>query len=138
MKMHCHQTVRLGVISGAAINSLTNDSRGEQWMARHCVAASWSAEVTQVKLIIGSVLLWVLIVSLCAHADSPRITRPFWAIFVTITDKTTGERMKKDEIVPDLRFDDRAQCESIVAKAGSIPDNHDLATVLTCRQITGV
>jgi chromate reductase, NAD(P)H dehydrogenase (quinone) len=26
--------------------------------------------------------------------------------------------MKKDEIVPDLRFDDRAQCESIVVKAG--------------------
>jgi hypothetical protein len=32
----------------------------------------------------------------------------------------------------------RAQCESIVAKSGSIPDNHDLPTVLTCRQITGV
>jgi hypothetical protein len=107
-------------------------------MARNCVAASWGAEVTQVKLIIGSVLVWGLIVSVCAHADSAKITRPFWAIFVTITDKTTGERMKKDEIVPDLRFDDRSQCESIVAKAGSIPDNHDLATVLTCRQITGV
>jgi hypothetical protein len=62
----------------------------------------------------------------------------FWAIFVTVTDKTTVERVKKDEIVPDLRFDDKAQWESSVAKAGPIPDNHDLATVLTCRQITGV
>jgi hypothetical protein len=28
--MHYHRTLRFGVISGAAINSLTNDSRGEQ------------------------------------------------------------------------------------------------------------
>jgi hypothetical protein len=52
-----------------------------EWMARNCVTASWGAEVTQVKLIIGAVLVWELIVSLCAHADCAKITRPFWAIF---------------------------------------------------------
>ena len=87
------------------------------------------------QVIIGSVLVWGLIVSLCAHADSAKITRPFWAIFVTVTDKTTGERMRKDEIVPDLRFDDRAQCESIVAKAGYLsPDHRRLRLALS---ITG-
>jgi hypothetical protein len=45
----------IGVISGAGINSLTNDSRGEQWMARNCVTAPWGAEVTQVELIRGEV-----------------------------------------------------------------------------------
>jgi hypothetical protein len=55
-----------------------------------------------------------------------------------MTDKTTGERTKWEEIVSDLRFNDRAQCNLIVTQAGSTRDGHDLATVLTRRQITSI
>jgi hypothetical protein len=90
------------------------------------------------KSMIGLVFGWGLLVSLWAHADGAEISRPFWVIVVTVTDKTTGERTKWEEIVSDLRFNDRAQCELIVTQAGSICDGHDLATVLTCRQITSI
>jgi hypothetical protein len=72
------------------------------------------------KSMIGLVFGWGLLVSLWAHADGAEISRPFWVI------------------VSDLRFNDRAQCELIVTQAGSTRDGHDLATVLTCRQITSI
>jgi hypothetical protein len=90
------------------------------------------------KAAIALVLLWGLVVSLCAHADSARITRPVWVIVLTITDKTTGKRVKEHEIGSELRFDDRAQCESIVAKAGPLPDSHFFVTVMTCRELTRI
>jgi hypothetical protein len=90
------------------------------------------------KSMIGLVFGWGLQVSLWAHADSAEISRPFWVIVVTVTDKTTGERTKWEEIVSDLRFNDRAQCELIVTQTGSIRDSHDFATFLTCRQITSI
>jgi hypothetical protein len=90
------------------------------------------------KSMIGLVFGWGLLVSLWAHADGAEISRPFWVIVVTVTDKTTGERTKWEEIFSDLRLNDRAQCESIITKAGSMRDGHDLATVLTCRQIISI
>jgi hypothetical protein len=90
------------------------------------------------KSMIGSVFGWGPLVSLWANVDGAEISRPFSVIVVTVTDKTTGERTKWEEIVSDLRFNDRAQCELIVTQAGSTRDGHDLATVLTCRQIISI
>jgi hypothetical protein len=90
------------------------------------------------KSMIGLVFGWGMLVSLWAHADGAAISRPFWVIVVMVTDKTTGERKQWEEIVTDLRFNDRAECELIATKAGSIRDGHDLATVLTCRQIISI
>jgi hypothetical protein len=38
----------------------------------------------------GLVFGWGLLVSLWARADGAEISRPFWVIVVTVTDKTTG------------------------------------------------
>jgi hypothetical protein len=61
--------------------------------------------------------------------------RPVWTIIVAITDKTTGERIEECELDSELRFDDRSQCESIVAKISPLPDSHFFASALTCRTL---
>jgi hypothetical protein len=88
------------------------------------------------KAAIALVLLWGWLAGLCAHADSTIITRPVWVIVLTITDKTTGERLEERELDTELRFKDRAQCELILTKAGPIPDSHFFATAMTCRELT--
>jgi hypothetical protein len=92
--------------------------------------------VAQVKMAIVLALLCGLALGPYAHADGAKITRTVWIIVVTITDRSTGERIEERELDSDLRFGGRGQCESIVAKAGLLPDNHLLSTVLTCREIT--
>jgi hypothetical protein len=91
------------------------------------------------KMAISLALLsWGLVVSLWAHADSAPVTHPVWVIVMTITNVTTGEQIEEQELDPELEFDDLAQCESIVAKAGPIPESHELATVLACREVSRI
>ena len=90
------------------------------------------------KVAITLVLLWGLVVSLCAHAESTKITRPVWVIVLTITDKTTGERLEERQLDSELIFEDRAQCELILTKAGPVHDSHFFATVMTCRELTRI
>jgi hypothetical protein len=91
------------------------------------------------KVAIVWALLWALVVSPCAHADSAKIARPQWAIVMTITDRTTGAQLKQRELDSELKFEDRSECELIVAKVGPIvPSNDNLAVVLTCREVTRI
>jgi hypothetical protein len=90
------------------------------------------------NLTIAFALLWALLVSPCAHADSAKIARTQWTIVMTITDRTTGAQLKQRELDTELEFDDVAQCESIVARVGPIADDHSLAIVLTCREVTRI
>jgi hypothetical protein len=91
------------------------------------------------KMAIPLALLWGLVVSPSAHADSAKIARPQWAIVLTITDRTTGTQLKQRELDSELKFDDRSECELIVAKVGPIvPPSDDLAVVLTCREVTPI
>jgi hypothetical protein len=90
------------------------------------------------KVTIALILLWGLVVSPCAHADTTKLTRPRWAIVMTVTDRTSGELLEQRELDTELEFDDVAQCESIVARVGPIADDHSLAIVLTCREVTRI
>jgi hypothetical protein len=70
--------------------------------------------------------------------DSTKITDPVWTIVVTITDKATGKRLDEGELDPGLRFADRSQCESILAKVSPLFDRRSFASALTCRKVTPV
>jgi hypothetical protein len=91
------------------------------------------------KVAIVWALLWALVVSPRAHADSAKIARPQWTIVMTITDRTTGAQLKRRQLDTELEFDDPSECELIVAKVGPIASpGHNLAVVLTCREITRI
>jgi len=91
------------------------------------------------KVAIALVLFWWLAVGPHAHADSARITRPVWVIVLTITDRATGVQLAQSELNSRLEFDDRARCESIVAKAApAMPSSEDFIPVLTCREVTRI
>jgi hypothetical protein len=81
------------------------------------------------------VLLCGSLVSTCAHADDAKVTQPHWAIFLTITDLTTGAQLVQDELDSRLEFDDPNKCKSIVARVGPIPTSGDFAAALTCRKV---
>jgi hypothetical protein len=77
-------------------------------------------------------------VGLHVHADDAKVTRPVWVIVVTLTNRTTGKRVREDELDPEMRFDNQAQCERLVAQTGAIPGTDDFLVVLTCRLLTSV
>jgi hypothetical protein len=66
------------------------------------------------------------------------ITHPVWIIVVTITDKATGERIEERELDSELRFDDRSESESIVARVSTLSASDFFASVLTCRNLTSM
>ena len=70
------------------------------------------------------------------QAREARIERPHWVIILTLTDRMTGAQFEQRELDPDLQFDDRAQCQSIVAEVGAIPATDHFAAVLTCKKVT--
>ena len=77
-------------------------------------------------------------VSLHVHADDAKVTRPVWVIVVTLTNRTTGKRVREHELDPEMRFDDQVECERLVTQAGPIPGTDDFSVVLTCRLLTSV
>ena len=87
------------------------------------------------KWTIPLVLLCGLLVSMCAHADDAKGTRPRWVIVLTVTDLTTGARFEQGELNPELEFDDPIKCKSIVARIGPIPTRGNFALALTCRKV---
>ena len=96
------------------------------------------AHVSPLKMVWMSCLFGAPAVSLHVHADDAKVTRPVWVIVVTLTNRTTGKRVREDELDPEMRFDNQAQCERLVAQAGSIPGTDDFSVVLTCRLLISV
>jgi hypothetical protein len=105
-----------------------------RWL-RSNSTAPFGAKVPQMKRAIALVLLFGVLLSMCAHADEAQVTRPRWVIFLTITDRTTGEQVEQHELEVDLTFEDLSHCQSFVALVGPIPSRGDFAAVLTCREI---
>ena len=85
---------------------------------------------------IAVVLLPGLLVGQHTQAREARIERPHWVIILTLTDRFTGAQFEQQELDPNLQFDDRAQCQSIVAEVGAIPATDHFSAVLTCRKVT--
>jgi hypothetical protein len=96
------------------------------------------AHVSPLKVMCMLFLFGAPAASLHVHADDAKVTRPVWVIVVTLTNRTTGKRVREDELGPEMRFDDQAQCEWLVAQAGPIPGTDDFSVVLTCRLLTSV
>jgi hypothetical protein len=93
------------------------------------------AKVACMKWVIPLVLLWGLLVNMCAHADDAKVTQPHWIIILTITDLITGAQLVQDELDSRLEFDDPIKCKSMVARIGPIPTSGDFAAALTCRKV---
>ena len=85
---------------------------------------------------IAVALLPGLLVGQHTQAREARIERPHWVIILTLTDRFTGAQFEQQELDPNLQFDDRAQCQSIVAEVGAIPATDHFSAVLTCRKVT--
>ena len=81
-------------------------------------------------------LLPGLLVGQHTQAREARIERPHWVIILTLTDRFTGAQFEQQELDPNLQFDDRVQCQSIVAEVGAIPATDHFSAVLTCRKVT--
>jgi hypothetical protein len=91
------------------------------------------------KAAIALVLFWWLVVGPHAHAGGARLTRPVWVIVLTITDRATGVPLRESELNSRFEFDDRARCESLVAKAApAMPSSEDFIAVLRCREVTRI
>jgi len=84
----------------------------------------------------GLVLLVVCVlwVSMCAHAEEASAMYRRWSIILKVTDLTTGTTVEQRELDSDLRFDDRMECKSIVAKVGHIPASDHFIAALMCRK----
>jgi hypothetical protein len=83
---------------------------------------------------ISLVLLFGLLVNVCAYSDNAKVTQSRWIIILTIIDRTTGTQLERIELDPRLEFDDPTQCESILARVGPIPSGENFSAVLTCRK----
>jgi hypothetical protein len=87
------------------------------------------------KMAIALVLLFGFLVGQCAHAAESNLRHPHWVIIATIIDRATGERLKQTKLGgPELKFDDPAQCKSIIRKVHPTPSEH-VTAVLTCRKV---
>jgi hypothetical protein len=84
---------------------------------------------------IALLLLCGVLVSVCAHAGTTKVTYPRWVIILTVTDRTTGAQLEQLEVDSELRFDDPIECKSIVAKVGRIPTSDHFAAVLKRRKV---
>ena len=87
------------------------------------------------KWTIPLVLLYGLLVSMCAHADDAKGTHPRWVIVLTVTDLTTGALLEQRELNPGLEYNDPIKCKSIAATVGPIPTRGNFALALTCRKV---
>jgi hypothetical protein len=96
------------------------------------------AHVSPLKVMWMLFLFGAPAVSLRVHADDAKVTRPVWVIVMTLTNRATGKRVREHELDPEMRFDDPAECERLVAQAGAIPGTDDFSVVLTCRLLTSV
>jgi hypothetical protein len=85
---------------------------------------------------VSMALLFGMLAGGHAQARETRIERPHWVIILTLTDRFTGAQFEQQELDPNLQFDDRAQCQSIVAEVGAIPATDHFSAVLTCRKVT--
>jgi len=87
------------------------------------------------KLAMALVLLFGLVVAHGAPADKSDAELPHWVIIATLIDRTTGKRLEESQLQgPELEFDDRATCRSIVARVRPIQNKY-VDTVLTCRKV---
>jgi len=85
-------------------------------------------------LVLVLVVVCVLWVSMCAHAEEASAMHRRWSIILKVTDLTTGATVEQRELDSDLRFDDRMECKSIVAKVGHIPASDHFIGALMCRK----
>ena len=87
------------------------------------------------KMAIALGLLFGFWFGQCAHAAEPNWRHPHWVIIATLIDRATGERLKQIKLGgPELKFDDPAQCKSIIGKVHPTPSEH-VTAVLTCRKV---
>jgi hypothetical protein len=79
-------------------------------------------------------LVFVLLVAECAHADTP-VQHSCWVIIATVIDRITGERIQQSELQDhELEFDDAAKCKAVVARVHPVQSG-DFTTVLRCRKV---
>jgi len=84
---------------------------------------------------IALVLLFGVLLSMCAHAAEAQVTGPRWFIVLTITERTTGAQVEERELDGNVTFDDLGECQSFVARVGPIPSSDNFAAVLTCHKV---
>ena len=87
------------------------------------------------KTAIALVLLCGVLVSVCAHAGTAKVTHPRWVIILTVTDRATGAQIEQLEVDSGLRFHDPVECKSVVAKVGRMPTSDHFSAALTCRMV---
>jgi hypothetical protein len=103
---------------------------------RHATTMAVVADEMIRAVTVAMALLLGLLVGRLTEAREASIEGPRWVIILTLTDRTTGAQFEQRELDPNLQFDDRAQCQSMVAKVGAIPATDHFAAVLTCRKVT--
>ena len=87
------------------------------------------------KMPIALVLLLGVLVSQSGHAAESKLRHPHWVIIATIIDRTTGERLKQIKLGgPEMKFDDPAQCKSIIRKMHPMT-SANVTAVLTCLKV---
>jgi hypothetical protein len=86
------------------------------------------------KPAIALIVLFGVLHGMWARADDAQVARSRWIIIMTITDLTTGAQLEQRELDAELRFDDRDQCEQVVAEVGPVQRTENFSAVLTCRK----